>query len=587
MSAGPGARRDLLRRLRAPRAALGLAALAGLGAAAATLTQPVLVRHVVSGVEAGEPVGTWVGALVAALLAAGLLAGAQLWGVHRAVEQVVLGLRRELAAGVLHARVDALASTRTGDVVSRMTADTAAVRTSLAQCASAVLGAAPLLVGALAAMFVVDVPLALVTVAVVALAAVAVLLLVGRVERASAELRTASGRLSEAFERSVRGLRTIRVSNATDRETAAVGRRAEEAASAGLALARAVVVISPVSTVTVHLAVLTVLGVGGVRVAVGGLPVGRLVEFALFAFLMVVPLNQCFAAAGAFAEAAGAVGRVRSAAALPAEPRLPVGREGTPPVVAPGPGPVGVELEGVSYAYPVEDGPPRAALDGLGLAVAAGTRLAVVGPSGAGKSTLLGLLARLHEPTAGRILLDGHDVRDLPVDRLRGLLGYVEQDAPVLSGTLRENLTLAAPGADDERCRRVLDAVGLADVVERAGGLDADAGEAGRALSGGERQRLALARSLVAQPRLLLLDEATSSLDGESERRVLDAVRAVARTCTVVVVAHRLSTVLDCDEIVLVDRGRVVDRGTHDELVARQPLYRRMVAGQLVAEPVP
>ncbi len=222
-------------------------------------------------------------------------------------------------------------------------------------------------------------------------------------------------------------------------------------------------------------------------------------------------------------------------------------------------------------------------LKGVSFDVARGSRVALVGPSGAGKSTILSLIERFYDPTAGVVRLGGADVRALDRDELRAQIGYVEQDAPVLAGSLRQNLTLGSPDATDEACVSVLRAVNLGEVLDRdPSGLDAAVGEDGVMLSGGERQRLAIARALLAAPPILLLDEATSSLDGVNEQLLREAIDRVAENRTLLVIAHRLSTVVDSDQIVVLDAGRVVGIGTHSELVASTPLYKKLAKHQLL-----
>jgi ABC-type multidrug transport system fused ATPase/permease subunit len=225
----------------------------------------------------------------------------------------------------------------------------------------------------------------------------------------------------------------------------------------------------------------------------------------------------------------------------------------------------------------------REVLKGVTFEVPRGARVALVGPSGAGKSTVFALIERFYDPDSGVVRLDGRDVRGMPRDELRAQIGYVEQDAPVLAGSLRDNLKLASPDATDQDCIQVLRDVNLGAVLDRdPAGLDAPVGEDGIMLSGGERQRLAIARALLAAPPILLLDESTSSLDGMNEQLLREAIDAVAADRTLLVIAHRLSTVVDSDIIVVLEHGEVVGIGTHSELVRSTPLYRDLAKHQLL-----
>ena len=209
--------------------------------------------------------------------------------------------------------------------------------------------------------------------------------------------------------------------------------------------------------------------------------------------------------------------------------------------------------------------------------------MALVGPSGSGKSTIFSLIERFYEPSAGRLLLDGQPVTDISRSALRAQIGYVEQDAPVLAGSLRANLMIGSPDATDEQLTAVLAEVNLTEVLERdSRGLDAEVGENGIMLSGGERQRLAIARALLSAPPILLLDESTSSLDGLNEQRMRDAIDSVAKNRTLLVIAHRLSTVVDSDQIIVLEHGKVIGVGTHSELVVSTPLYKKLAKQQLL-----
>ena len=232
-------------------------------------------------------------------------------------------------------------------------------------------------------------------------------------------------------------------------------------------------------------------------------------------------------------------------------------------------------------AKPVVPEEPRTVLHKISFKIPRGARVALVGPSGAGKSTVFSLIERFYEPTGGDILLDGQSVKSMSRDELRAQIGYVEQDAPVLAGSIRENLLIGSPNATDKQLRKVLAEVNLTDVVKRdKRGLDAEVGEDGIMLSGGERQRLAIARTLLAAPPILLLDESTSSLDGLNEQRMREAIDSVAKNRTLFVIAHRLSTVIDSDLIIVLENGKVVGVGTHKQLVKSTPLYRDLAKHQ-------
>ncbi|UJH70368.1 ABC transporter ATP-binding protein [Ornithinimicrobium sp. INDO-MA30-4] len=215
--------------------------------------------------------------------------------------------------------------------------------------------------------------------------------------------------------------------------------------------------------------------------------------------------------------------------------------------------------------------------------VPTGATTAIVGLSGAGKSTLLALVERFYEPSVGSISVEGSQIRSILRSDLRAKIGYVEQDAPVLAGTIRDNLLLGAPDVDADRCREVLASVNLlARIEQHPDGLDAVVGDDGVGLSGGERQRMAIARALIGDAPLLLLDEPTASLDGRNERAMHDAIRSAAVGRTVLIVAHRLATVANSEQIIVLDAGRVAATGTHTELLTSSDLYRELAQHQLL-----
>ncbi len=303
---------------------------------------------------------------------------------------------------------------------------------------------------------------------------------------------------------------------------------------------------------------------------------GTLVAFLLYVFYLMAPIQQVVGAITQYQTGAAALARIQEALRLPAEPPAPAA-----PLPSPGAEPAALVFEDVRFRY-ADDLPY--VHHGVTFTVPPRGMTAFVGPSGAGKTTVFSLIERFYDPETGVITLDGRDLADWDLPRLRAAIGYVEQDAPVLSGSLRDNLLLGNPEADESELARVVKTTRLDGLVEQLPkGLDTLVGHRGTKLSGGERQRVAIARALLRRPRLLLLDEATSQLDAVNEAALRDTVADVARTTTVLVVAHRLSTVTMADRIVVMDAGRVRAVGSHRELVTTDPLYAELAATQFLA----
>ncbi|MGY1660182.1 ABC transporter ATP-binding protein [Geodermatophilus sp. SYSU D00705] len=574
--------RELLPLLRPHRGPLLGAAALSLVAAAGALAQPALVARVIEAVGAGRALLPAVVTLVLVLVAASALSAFQQYLLQRTAEGVVLTTRRTVADRLLRLPIAEYDRRRTGDLMSRVGADTTLLRATVTSGVVDIAGSVVVGVGALVAMALVDGWLLLVTVVAVAVGVAVVASVTRGVRRLSRQAQEEVGAMSAAVERALSAVRTIRASGATTREVDVVGAGAGRAHAAGVRVARLEALVSPAGSIAVQGAFLAVLGLGGYRVAAGSIAVADLVAFVLYLFLLVMPLGQAIGAWTQLQTGLGALARIQEVLGLAPEEDARPERGGAAVAVPPGPPSREVpllELDDVSFAY--ADG--TEVLRGVSLAVPAGSRVALVGPSGAGKSTVLALVEGFYPLTGGAIRWAGTDVRDLPRAGLRARLGYVEQEAPVLAGSVRDNLLLAAPDATDPELWAVLADVGLTDVVQRSPrGLDVPVGDEGVLLSGGERQRLAIARSLLARPALLLLDEPTASLDARNEQLLRQTLAAAAEDRALLVVAHRLSTVLDSDQIVVLDGGRVVARGTHAELVDSSPLYRELAAAQLL-----
>jgi ABC-type multidrug transport system fused ATPase/permease subunit len=565
----------------------------------ATVAQPLLVREGITDFQAHKPWGGIAVIVIVLLVGSALISGLQHYLLQRMGTTVVYSVRKRLVRRLLGLPISEFDTRRTGDLVSRVGSDTTLLYSVMTQGLVDSVGGALQFVGSLIAMAFIDPILLGLTVLVIGVSIVGVGALSGRIRVASQQQQTKVGELGASVARAVGAIRTVRASNATDREIETVQKDAEGAWKMGIRVAKVSALVVPIAGVALQVSVLVVLGVGGFRVASGALSIASLIAFIILLFTLIAPLGSAFGAVTSVSQALGALGRIQEIIDLPSESEQDAGVVAAAPVETHAD--TAISFDEVVFTYPEKahksetekviaevapDALPehdRTVLHGVSFSAERGKRTALVGPSGAGKSTILALIERFYDPTSGVVRLGGADIRGLDREQLRAQIGYVEQDAPVLAGTIRENLVLGAPGASDEECIEVLHAVNLTEVLERNSlGLDAPVGEDGVMLSGGERQRLAIARTLLAAPPILLLDESTSSLDGLNEQLLREAIDAVAENRTLIVIAHRLSTVVDSDQIVVLDHGRVVGTGTHSELVVTTPLYKELAKHQLL-----
>jgi ATP-binding cassette subfamily B protein len=569
----------LMQHKRSLWAATGLSLLG----AVLSLAQPLLTGQVINAVQHRGNVWAPVSLLIALVLISGFSGGWMYFILTRTGEGVVLAARKSLASRLLRLPIHQYDQRRTGDLVSRVSSDTTLLRTVLTQGLVDAVGGVLIFVGSGIAMLVIDPILLGCTLAVLVVAMAAVVLVATRIRRSTTKAQERVGAMSAAVERALSAVRTIRAARADNREAAEIARDATAAYEQGVQIAKTSSWISPIAGIAMNGAFIVVLGVGGYRVASGATSVANLVTFVLLLFLLIRPIATGFGAYSSVQTGLGALARIQEILDIPTEDEQGKAESNVPAQPL---NDIAIAFENVEFAYAAQGDAAvevKPVLNGVSFEIKRGSRVALVGPSGAGKSTTLSLIERFYEPNSGRILLDGQPISELDRSALRSQLGYVEQDAPVLAGSLRNNLLIGSPDATDEQLRDVLNQVNLTDVLERdAAGLDAQVGEQGIMLSGGERQRLAIARTLLSAPPILLLDESTSALDGLNEQRMREAIDAVAKGRSLIVIAHRLSTVVDSDQIIVMDAGRVVGVGTHSELVQNTPLYKELAKHQLL-----
>lgn len=542
--------------------------------AAVTMAQvaPWVLRAAVDGIQRQDPhVPRLALLLVGLALVEGAFSYTMRWQILGAAFRIEAELRRELFAHLQRMDATFFHRWRTGDLMARAVSDVRAVQRFAGVGLMRSFHTVVMVATSVAFMLTVSPRLTAVTMAILPLATVLFVVLGRQVHR---RFETAQERLSDLSTRAQENFSGMRVVKAFAREEAEGERfrdAVEAVAAANVRLARVQGAVWPAIGLVLGLAAVALLWEGGRLVAAGRLTVGQLVQFSYYLARLSFPMIAAGWVLNLWQQGRASMGRLEEV--LNARPRIADPKD---PVRLPAVRGE-VEFQGVWFSY---DGVP--VLRDVNLRIPAGATVAVVGPTGAGKSTLVSLIPRLLDPTRGRVLLDGVDLRRLPLRTVREAVGFVPQDPFLFSDTLHANIAF---GGDGERVERAAEVARIAkDLGQLPQGYETLVGERGVTLSGGQRQRTALARALARDPRILVLDDALSSVDTQTEEEILRGLRSVLQSRTAVIISHRISTIRDADWIVVLDQGQVVEQGTHDALLARGGLYAELYERQRLRE---
>ncbi|MCY8927942.1 multidrug resistance ABC transporter ATP-binding protein/permease BmrA [Bacillus subtilis] len=536
-----------------------------------SLLIPLLTKQLVDGFSMSNLSGMQIGLIALVFFVQAGLSAYATYALNYNGQKIISGLRELLWKKLIKLPVSYFDTNASGETVSRVTNDTMVVKELITTHISGFITGIISVFGSLTILFIMNWKLTLLVLVVVPLAALILVPIGRKMFSISRETQDETARFTGLLNQILPEIRLVKASNAEDVEYGRGKMGISSLFKLGVREAKVQSLVGPLISLVLMAALVAVIGYGGMQVSSGELTAGALVAFILYLFQIIMPMGQITTFFTQLQKSIGATERMIEILAEEEEDTV-TGKQIENAHLP-------IQLDRVSFGYK----PDQLILKEISAVIEAGKVTAIVGPSGGGKTTLFKLLERFYSPTAGAILLGDEPIDTYSLESWREHIGYVSQESPLMSGTIRENICygLERDVTDAEIEKAAEMAYALNFIKELPNQFDTEVGERGIMLSGGQRQRIAIARALLRNPSILMLDEATSSLDSQSEKSVQQALEVLMEGRTTIVIAHRLSTVVDADQLLFVEKGEITGRGTHHELMASHGLYRDFAEQQL------
>lgn len=561
---------QLVQQANPPKLLISIAILLSLITTGVGLLVPLFTKNLVNDFSISAINAKSISFLVVAILAQALASGFSIYLLNRIGQTVVASIRDRLWKKLLVLPVSYFDEHPSGETVSRMTNDTSVVKDLISDHLANFVAGIISIVGSIIVLFILDWKMTLVMFIAIPIAAAILVPLGKKMYKIAKGTQDETAKFTAVLQQVLSEIRLVKSSNAEEVEYANGRRGITNLFNFGLREAKVQSLIGPIISLVMMTLLVLLLGYGGMRVSSGALTAGSLVAFIMYLFQIIMPMAQMASFFTHFQKATGATERIIDILELAPEPNATDDVEQVD---------ADLKVEHVNYSYNEKD----TILHDINFTIQSGKVTAIVGPSGSGKTTLFSLFERYYQPNSGRITIGDKSINDFSLTSWRSHIGYVSQESPIVSGTIRDNICYGLRREVTDEEIQTVAKMAYADqfIADLPNGYSTEVGERGMKLSGGQRQRIAIARAFLRNPEILMLDEATSSLDSKSEKVVQQALNDLMNGRTTIVIAHRLSTVIDSDQIIFLEKGKITGSGTHQELYQSHPLYREFADQQL------